>query len=149
MGRLFGTDGIRGIANTELGCDKAMVIGRATATVLSKGLEKKPTVIIGSDTRASSEMLGAAVSAGICSAGANVIMLGVVPTPAVAHLVKLFEADAVRCPRLVWPGLRLTPRQMLASSFPPAITPLSITVSRFSTVTDLNSPTSLRKRLRT
>ena len=94
MGRLFGTDGIRGIANTELGCDKAMVIGRATATVLSKGLEKKPTVIIGSDTRASSEMLGAAVSAGICSAGANVIMLGVVPTPAVAHLVKLFEADA-------------------------------------------------------
>lgn len=94
MGRLFGTDGIRGIANTELSCDKAMVIGRATATVLSKGLEKKPTVIIGSDTRASSEMLGAAVSAGICSAGANVIMLGVVPTPAVAHLVKLFEADA-------------------------------------------------------
>ena len=94
MGRLFGTDGIRGIANTELGCDKAMVIGRATATVLSKGLEKKPTVIIGSDTRASSEMLGAAVSAGIFSAGANVIMLGVVPTPAVAHLVKLFEADA-------------------------------------------------------
>lgn len=94
MGRLFGTDGIRGIANTELGCDKAMTIGRATATVLSKGLEKRPTVIIGSDTRASSEMLGAAVSAGICSAGANVIMLGVVPTPAIAYLVKLFEADA-------------------------------------------------------
>ena len=94
MGRLFGTDGIRGIANTELGCDKAMTIGRATATVLSKGLEKRPTVIIGSDTRASSEMLGAAVSAGFCSAGADVIMLGVVPTPAVAYLVKLFEVDA-------------------------------------------------------
>ena len=94
MGRLFGTDGIRGIANTELGCDKAMTIGRATAIVLSKGLEKRPTVIIGSDTRASSEMLGAAVSAGICSAGANVIMLGVVPTPAVAYLVNLYKADA-------------------------------------------------------
>ena len=94
MGRLFGTDGIRGIANTELGCDKAMTIGRAAAIVLSKGLEKRPTIIIGSDTRASSEMLGAAVSAGICSAGANVIMLGVVPTPAVAFLVKVFEADA-------------------------------------------------------
>ena len=94
MGRLFGTDGIRGIANTELGCDKAMTIGRAAATVLSKGLEKRPTFIIGSDTRASSEMLGAAVSAGICSAGANVIMLGVVPTPAVAHLVRSCNADA-------------------------------------------------------
>lgn len=94
MGRLFGTDGIRGIANTELGCDKAMTIGRAAATVLSKGLEKRPTFIIGSDTRASSEMLGAAVSAGICSAGANVIMLGIVPTPAVAHLVRSCNADA-------------------------------------------------------
>ena len=94
MGRLFGTDGIRGIANTELGCDKAMTIGRAAAIVLSKGLEKRPTIIIGSDTRASSEMLGAAVSAGICSAGANVIMLGVVPTPAVAYLVNLLNADA-------------------------------------------------------
>ena len=94
MGRLFGTDGIRGIANTELGCDKAMTIGRAAAIVLSKGLEKRPTFIIGSDTRASSEMLGAAVSAGICSAGANVIMLGVVPTPAVAYLVQTYKADA-------------------------------------------------------
>lgn len=94
MGRLFGTDGIRGIANTELGCDKAMTIGRAAAIVLSKGLEKRPTFIIGSDTRASSEMLGAAVSAGICSAGANVIMLGVVPTPAVAYLVQTCKADA-------------------------------------------------------
>ena len=80
MGRLFGTDGIRGIANTELGCDKAMIIGRAAATVLSKGLEKRPTIIIGTDTRASSEMLGAAVSAGICSAGANVIMPNLSPT---------------------------------------------------------------------
>ena len=94
MGRLFGTDGIRGIANTELSCDKAMTIGRAVATVLSKGLEQRPTILIGCDTRASSEMLGAAVSAGICSAGANVIMLGVVPTPAVAFLVKLCGADA-------------------------------------------------------
>ena len=94
MGRLFGTDGVRGIANTDLSCDKAMAIGRAAATVLSKGVEKMPTILIGADTRASSEMLGAAVAAGICSAGANVIMLGVVPTPAVAYLVQLFDADA-------------------------------------------------------
>ena len=94
MGRLFGTDGIRGIANTELGCDKAMTIGRAAATVLSKGLEKRPVIFIGTDTRASSEMLGAAVSAGICSAGADVVMLGVVPTPAVAYLVQTCNADA-------------------------------------------------------
>ena len=94
MGRLFGTDGIRGIANTELSADKAMIIGRAAATVLSKGTSKKPTFIVASDTRASSEMLTAAVSAGICSAGANVISLGVLPTPAVAFLVSYYKADA-------------------------------------------------------
>ena len=94
MGRLFGTDGIRGIANTELSADKAMIIGRAAATVLSKGISEKPTFIVASDTRASSEMLTAAVSAGICSAGANVINLGVLPTPAVAFLVSYYKADA-------------------------------------------------------
>ncbi len=94
MGRLFGTDGIRGIAGTELTCERAMEIGRAAAGVLSEGLGKKPMFMIGSDTRISSEMLACAVSAGVCAAGADVTLLGVVPTPAVAYLVKKNGADA-------------------------------------------------------
>lgn len=94
MGRLFGTDGIRGIANKELTCELAMEIGRAAATVLSDGCRHRPTFIIGSDTRASSDMLGASIIAGLCSVGADVIQLGVVPTPAVAYLVGKYKADA-------------------------------------------------------
>ena len=94
MGRLFGTDGVRGIANTELTCELAMEIGRAAASVLSDGLRRRPTFVIGSDTRASSDMLGAAIIAGLCSVGADVIQLGVVPTPAVAYLVGKYKADA-------------------------------------------------------
>ena len=94
MGRLFGTDGVRGIANTELTTELAMDIGRAAATVLSDGESRKPTFVIGSDTRASSDMLGAALIAGLCSVGADVIQLGVVPTPAVAFLVRKYGADA-------------------------------------------------------
>ena len=94
MGRLFGTDGVRGIANTELTTELAMDIGRAAATVLSDGASRKPTFVIGSDTRASSDMLGAALIAGLCSVGADVIQLGVVPTPAVAFLVRKYGADA-------------------------------------------------------
>ncbi len=94
MGRLFGTDGVRGVAGSELGPERAMAIGRAAASVLSEGNEKKPLFIIGSDTRISSEMLGAAVAAGVCAAGADVLQLGVVPTPAVAFLVKKYNADA-------------------------------------------------------
>ncbi len=94
MGRLFGTDGVRGIANKELTCELAMEIGRAAATVLSNGCRHRPTFIIGSDTRASSDMLGAALIAGLCSVGADVIQLGVVPTPAVALLVGKYKADA-------------------------------------------------------
>lgn len=94
MGRLFGTDGVRGVAGTELSPERAMAIGRAAASVLSEGLEKKPIFMIGSDTRISSEMLGSAVAAGVCAAGADVIHLGVVPTPAVAFLVKKYNADA-------------------------------------------------------
>ncbi len=94
MGRLFGTDGVRGIANTELTCELAMEIGRAAATVLSDGCRHRPTFVIGSDTRASSDMLGAALIGGLCSVGADVIQLGVVPTPAVAHLVGKYKADA-------------------------------------------------------
>lgn len=94
MGRLFGTDGVRGIANTELTCELAMEIGRAAATVLSDGNDFRPRFVIGSDTRASSDMLGSALAAGLCSTGADVIQLGVVPTPAVAFLVTKYGADA-------------------------------------------------------
>ncbi|HHZ06416.1 MAG TPA: phosphoglucosamine mutase [Clostridiales bacterium] len=94
MGRLFGTDGARGVANSELTCELAMNIGRAAAMVLIEGKEEKPTVIIGKDTRLSSDMLEGALIAGLCSVGANVMSLGVVPTPAVAYLVKKYNADA-------------------------------------------------------
>jgi phosphoglucosamine mutase len=94
MGRLFGTDGIRGIANTELTCELALGIGRATAAVLTDSSRKRPVFVIGSDTRASSDMLIASLTAGLCSLGADVIQLGVVPTPAVAFLVGKYKADA-------------------------------------------------------
>lgn len=94
MGRLFGTDGARGIANTELTCELATNIGRAAAMVLTNSVSGRPTVIIGKDTRKSSDMLEYALAAGLCSVGANVIRLGVVPTPAVAYLVKEYKANA-------------------------------------------------------
>jgi phosphoglucosamine mutase len=81
MGRLFGTDGARGVANTELTPEIAMNIGRATAMVLISDSVKHPTFLIGKDT-------------GLCSVGANVKLLGVIPTPAVAYLVKKYNADA-------------------------------------------------------
>ncbi len=94
MGRLFGTDGARGIANSELTCERAMQIGRAAAEVLSSGKRYLPTVLVGMDTRISSEMLASALTAGLCSVGADVIDLGVVPTPAVAYLVGKYKAHA-------------------------------------------------------
>ncbi|MBP3692770.1 MAG: phosphoglucosamine mutase [Clostridia bacterium] len=94
MGRLFGTDGARGIANTELTCELAMQIGRAAAMVLIDGDVKRPKVMIGMDTRISSNMLCSALTAGLCSVGADVMNLGVLPTPAVAYLVKKYEYDA-------------------------------------------------------
>ncbi len=94
MGRLFGTDGARGIAITELTCELAMNIGRAAALVLTKTTNKKPEILIGKDTRISSDILEAALVAGICSVGADARILGVVPTPAVAFLVKKYNADA-------------------------------------------------------
>lgn len=94
MGRLFGTDGARGIANSELTCEMAMQIGRAAAMVLTKHSHKRPRVLIGMDTRASSQMLESAISAGLCSVGADVMLLGEIPTPAVAYLVKKYEYDA-------------------------------------------------------
>ena len=93
MGRLFGTDGARGVANTELTCELAMQIGRAAAMVLSDS-GKRPKILIGKDTRASGDMLEGALTAGLCSVGADVTILGVVPTPAVAYLTKLHNADA-------------------------------------------------------
>lgn len=94
MGRLFGTDGVRGIANSELSCEIATRIGRAAASVLSEKDSKRPLFVIGYDTRASSDMLTSAISAGLCSAGADVLILGVIPTPAVAYLVRKYGADA-------------------------------------------------------
>lgn len=94
MGRLFGTDGVRGIAGEDMTCELAMAIGRAAATVLTYGRRRRPLVVMGKDTRISSDMLGAALAAGLCSVGADVIDLGVVPTPAVAHLVGKYKADA-------------------------------------------------------
>lgn len=94
MGRLFGTDGVRGIANKELTPELAMNIGRAAAYVLGNSMQKKPKILIGKDTRMSSDMLEGALIAGICSAGADVELLGVVPTPTVAFLVNKYDTDA-------------------------------------------------------
>lgn len=94
MGRLFGTDGARGVANVELTAELAMNIGRAAAMVLVNDEVKHPTILIGKDTRLSGDMLEGALIAGFCSVGANVKLLGVVPTPAVAYLVKKYNADA-------------------------------------------------------
>ncbi len=94
MGRLFGTDGVRGVANTELSVELAVRIGRAAALVLAKDGRRRPVFVIGTDTRASADMLVAALTAGLCSVGADVIRLGVIPTPAVAYLVGKYKADA-------------------------------------------------------
>ena len=94
MARLFGTDGVRGVAGEELTTGLAMLIGRGAATVLTREISHKPKIIIGKDTRISCDMLEVALSAGICSVGADVMLLGVVPTPAVAYLVKKYNADA-------------------------------------------------------
>ncbi len=94
MGRLFGTDGARGVANKELTVDLALSIGRAAAFVLTSEDVKHPTFVIGKDTRVSGDMLEGALVAGLTSVGANVIILGVVPTPAVAFLIKQYKADA-------------------------------------------------------
>lgn len=94
MGRLFGTDGARGVANKEITSELAMKIGRATAMVLAENTEHKPKVLIGTDTRKSADMLGYALASGLCSVGADVLMLGVVPTPAVAFLVREYGYDA-------------------------------------------------------
>lgn len=93
MARMFGTDGVRGIANTELTAELAMGIGRASAMVLAQE-SARPKVLIGMDTRASGNMFESALAAGLCSVGADVVLAGVVPTPAVAYLVQKYGCDA-------------------------------------------------------
>jgi phosphoglucosamine mutase len=90
---MFGTDGVRGIANTELTAQLAYNLGRAGAYVLTEGAHK-PKIIVGMDTRISGDMLEAALVAGILSVGAEAVRLGVVPTPAVAYLTRKYGADA-------------------------------------------------------
>ncbi len=94
MGRIFGTDGVRGVANQDLTIQLAMDIGRAAAMVVEEACGPAPTFLVGKDTRVSSDMLENAITAGLCSAGANVVSLGVVPTPAVAYLVTKYGAQA-------------------------------------------------------
>ena len=93
MSRMFGTDGVRGIANKELTAELAYNLGRAGSFVLTEGTHK-PTIVVGMDTRISGDMLESAMVAGICSVGAHAICVGVVPTPAVAYLTRLYNADA-------------------------------------------------------
>lgn len=94
MARMFGTDGVRGIAGTELSIDLAMKLGQAGAYVLTKEQSHQPTIIVGCDTRISGGMLANALMAGICSVGANAIYVGVVPTPAIAYLTRKHKVDA-------------------------------------------------------
>ena len=94
MARLFGTDGVRGIANEELTPLLAMQLGQAGACVLTKEHAHKPTIMVGCDTRISGDMLANALMAGACSVGANCIYVGVIPTPAVAYLTSKYMVDA-------------------------------------------------------
>ena len=94
MGKYFGTDGIRGIVNEELDADLAFKVGQAAAMVLAENKIGKPLVTIGKDTRISCDMLESALIAGLCSAGADVMTLDVVPTPAVAYITRNCKADA-------------------------------------------------------
>ncbi|MFI6045109.1 phosphoglucosamine mutase [Nocardia sp. NPDC051321] len=91
MGRLFGTDGIRGLANESLSPELALRVSGAAAQILSSG-KKRPLAVVGRDPRASGEMLEAAVTAGLTAAGVNVLQVGVLPTPAVAYLTGLYDA---------------------------------------------------------
>lgn len=94
MSRLFGTDGVRGVANEELTPLLAMQLGQAGASVLTKETSHKPTIMVGCDTRISGDMLANALMAGACSVGANAVYVGVVPTPAVAYLTRKYHMDA-------------------------------------------------------
>ena len=94
MARMFGTDGVRGIAGTELTIELATKLGQAGAYVLTKEQEHQATIIVGCDTRISGGMLASALMAGICSVGANAIFVGTMPTPAIAYLTRKYKVDA-------------------------------------------------------
>ncbi|RBO88854.1 phosphoglucosamine mutase [Nocardia puris] len=91
MGRLFGTDGVRGLANESLSPELALRVAGAAAQVLGRG-KKRALAVVGRDPRASGEMLEAAVTAGLTAAGVNVLAVGVLPTPAIAYLTGLYDA---------------------------------------------------------
>ncbi len=91
---LFGTDGVRGVANTELTGELAFRLGRAGAYVLTKEMKHAPRILVAMDTRISGDMLESALVAGICSVGAHAVVAGVIPTPAVAYLVRKYRLDA-------------------------------------------------------
>ena len=93
MSRLFGTDGVRGIANDELTIELAMALGKYGAHVITQGKERAK-ILVGKDTRISGDLLEYALISGILSTGCDVIRVGVIPTPAIAKLVKVLEADA-------------------------------------------------------
>ncbi len=94
MGKLFGTDGVRGVANKELTAELALKIGRAGAYVLGKEKKGRVRILIGMDTRISGQMLEAALVAGVCSMGAEAICIGVAPTPAIAYITRKHGYDA-------------------------------------------------------
>ena len=94
MARLFGTDGVRGEANTKLPPELAYRMGRAATIYFGQHSEGTPQILIGRDTRISGEMLESALVAGICSAGGNAILAGIIPTPAVAYLARKLHAAA-------------------------------------------------------
>ncbi len=94
MSRLFGSDGIKGIANTELTAEIAFKIGFSAALVLIAKTDTAPKILVGRDTRISGHMLESALVAGICSAGANAECVGIVPAPAIAYLARKYKMDA-------------------------------------------------------
>ena len=94
MAKLFGTDGVRGLANKEITPELAMIIGRAGAYTLAGHMGRQPKVLIGTDTRLSADMLEAALVAGLCSVGAEVYRAGNIPSPAMAFLVRHYKMDA-------------------------------------------------------
>ena len=94
MARLFGTDGVRGEANVTLLPEMAYRLGRAATIYFGKESEEQPLIIIGRDTRISGEMFESALTAGICSAGGRAMLVGIIPTPAIAYLARKHKAKA-------------------------------------------------------
>lgn len=93
MQKLFGTDGVRGVANTELSANLALRLGAAAAYVL-RGRHEGARILVGRDPRISGDVLESALAAGVCALGVDIHLVGVIPTPAVAYLTRLIDADA-------------------------------------------------------